>query len=159
MIAQQNGRCYVPVECFFWYGKTRCSKGPFTPSVSVNAATTLPVMLEITVLIENNGVILGYSPFSSNSIVTARKWSCGTVMGPVMFLLMFVFLHFGVCLPTMPWGRQNPPPTEDRPPPPAGMVNRRAVRILRECILVFYENNIGGVTTELSQRRWRWYLV
>ena len=48
-------------------------------------------------------------------------------------------LFTGVCPPTMPWGRQTPraPQKADTPSLRADVVNRRAVRILLECILVY----------------------
>ena len=109
----------------------------------------------ISVLIENNGVTpdWGCNPFSSNSFVTTRKQSLQrlcfyTCLSVILFTGGDVCLS--ACWDTHPPG-QTPPldrhPRADTPPAQCMLGdtgNKRAVRILLKCILVFNKSSANG---------------
>ena len=89
-------------------------KGPFIPSVSVNAAMTLSILFSLkTIQLLQNG----FAPFSSDSIVFNEN-RIASVIAALTLMLGMHDMH--VPLPFY----------EIRP------VNARAVRILLKCILV-----------------------
>ena len=82
-----------------------------------------------------------------------RSW------GKVMFLHVSVILFTGgvclsACWDTTPPRPRTPPLGADTPPPEQCMLgdtdNKWVVRFLLECILVFNENRIARISTELS---------
>ena len=100
-----------------------------------------------SVLIENNRVTSkwGFNPFSSGSLVTTRKQTCGNVM-----FSQACVSHSVQRGSAFPQGQADSSPAVRRQtslyrqtPLYRQMVNKRAVRILLDCILVFNENRIA----------------
>ena len=162
-------KCHPP-SCDCWNNILSLLFRPRLHQASASTVRQLYNDASDTVLIENNRVTPEWvtTHFQTTSLLPPANKVCGKVM----------FLHVSVILSTGGVGSMRDKgacvagrgvhggggcacPCHACPlphTPNCHAVNERAIRILLDCILVFNENPITGIITELWQR-WPWRLV